>query len=362
MRGRLHKNETGLASLVIAILIVIVVTTLVLGFMQIISREQRRTLDNQLSSQAYYAAESGVNDAVKAIQEFGYKGGKTTCAPLTASASPTPPPPISASVPNSNYLTPDGNVQYSCLLIDPTPISIEYDQVDTSHSVLFPIESTGGSEISNIKFEWESATSNLNPRGPSGVSFPPSADWKSIGVLRIDLVAGSSLQRGDLIDKSRTYFVYPNQGAGSSFVNFGDTSKNGAIINGKCGGGSANKKHVCKVVFNNIPSGRMYARIMAVYSPIKVTVSAVGLDGTTPIKFVGAQSDIDATGKAADVLRRIRVRVPMRNMDLPDAAIVSMSSLCKKFGITSPSVGQPANTVAENAVIEDANCNPYASP
>lgn len=356
MSGRLHKNETGLASLVIAILIVIVVTTLVLGFMQIISREQRRTLDNQLSSQAYYAAESGVNDAIKAIQEFGYKGGKTTCAPLTAAATPTPPPPISAL--NSNYLTPDGNVQYSCLLIDPTPISIEYDQLDTNHSVIFPIQPTSPSEISNIKFEWESATLNPSPRGSSDVSFPPSVDWNSnsIGLLRIDLVAGSSLQRGDLISNSRTYFAYPNQG-GSSFVDFGDTSKNGAIINGNCGGGSGNKKHVCKVVFNNIPSGRMYARIMAIYSPIKVTVSAVGLDGTTPIKFVGAQSDIDATGKAADVLRRIRVRVPMRNIDLPDAAIVSMGSLCKKFGITSPSVVQPADTVAE--IEPSVECRPY---
>ena len=45
----------------------IVMSLIVLGFAQISRRNQRESLDRQLSTQAFYAAESGVNDARELI-------------------------------------------------------------------------------------------------------------------------------------------------------------------------------------------------------------------------------------------------------------------------------------------------------
>src|SRR5580698_3119973 len=98
------NNQTGLASFLVTLIMMIIISLVVLGFAQIARHEQREALDNQLSSAAYYAAESGVNDAVNAIQNDNYLGlnptGKSTCAP--------------DAILNNNNL--GNNSSYSCLL------------------------------------------------------------------------------------------------------------------------------------------------------------------------------------------------------------------------------------------------------
>jgi hypothetical protein len=56
----------------------------------------------------------------------------------------------------------------------------------------------------------------------------------------------------------------------------------------------------------------------------------------TDIKLSGAQAQIDATGKAQDVLRRILVNVPLHASNsnaLPDYALESTDSICKRFAV-----------------------------
>ena len=44
------------------------------------------------------------------------------------------------------------------------------------------------------------------------------------------------------------------------------------------------------------------------------------------------QAEVDATGRAADVLRRIQVRVPIkRNFIFPEFALGTADSICKRF-------------------------------
>ncbi len=88
------SKQDGFASIVIAIIMVIVLSLITVGFAQLMRTEQRSALDKQLSSQAYYAAETGVNDAAKALNA-GYAGVKTNCAPL----------PTSTTVPGGQFLT-----------------------------------------------------------------------------------------------------------------------------------------------------------------------------------------------------------------------------------------------------------------
>lgn len=72
------------------------------------------------------------------------------------------------------------------------------------------------------------------------------------------------------------------------------------------------------------------------YNPVNVTIS--GTSGGGPVNIKGAQVLVDATGKAADIKRRIQVRVPNQDIDLPDYVLASMDTLCKKF-VLLPSNG-----------------------
>ena len=64
---------------------IVIISLIVLGFAQLARRNQRQTLDSQLSTQTYYAAESGVNAALRIVRSpHTYEpGDKTTCNQLT---------------------------------------------------------------------------------------------------------------------------------------------------------------------------------------------------------------------------------------------------------------------------------------
>jgi hypothetical protein len=58
------RREGGFVSIIVCMIIMTILSLITIGFAQIMAREQRQALDRQLSSQAFYAAESGVNDAL----------------------------------------------------------------------------------------------------------------------------------------------------------------------------------------------------------------------------------------------------------------------------------------------------------
>src|SRR5262245_1378660 len=119
---KLAKNQKGMVSILVTMVIMIVVSLIVLGFAKIIRREERQSLDRQLSTQAFYAAESGINDAVKKISD-DIKNNVTV--PTKTSCDPD------NHYTTSNQL--DGTtITYSCLLIDPTPNTLEYSSINTT--------------------------------------------------------------------------------------------------------------------------------------------------------------------------------------------------------------------------------------
>ena len=332
MRKSLHRDQSGLASLVIAVLIIIVLTTMVIGFIQIIGKEQRRSLDRQLSSQAFYAAESAVNDATSVINS-GYTGNKTQCTPLPV--SPTNPAELSGT---SNILTGNNNVSYPCLLINQQPPTLEYSQVSTSRSTTFPITSATGANYDAVTFSWGDAAGGHKLRSsnvPTNAGFPINSEWNlgalGTGVLRVDIVpfGTGSAPRSSLIASVRTYFLYPTTSISSANVVNYATEPSGAIVSGNCVANTT--PNDCSVTIGNINTARSYVRIMSMYNPIKVSVKATA--GGAGVNLTGAQALVDATGKANDVLRRIQVRVPHENVDVPDYALASMDTLCKRFAV-----------------------------
>src|SRR5579862_3283 len=68
-------RQQGVVSIMVTMIMMVVISLLVLGFAEIAKNEQRSSLDNALSVQAYYAAESGINDARAVIDATIASGG-----------------------------------------------------------------------------------------------------------------------------------------------------------------------------------------------------------------------------------------------------------------------------------------------
>lgn len=121
----IQQDEQGFAAIIVAVILLLVLSLITVGFAAQMRKEQRAALDNQLSTQAYYAAESGINDAVQALGSGVITTAKQTCPP-----DPQLP---------SNTVNAAENVSYSCLLIDPAPLSLEYGSIDISQSKVLQI-------------------------------------------------------------------------------------------------------------------------------------------------------------------------------------------------------------------------------
>src|ERR1700761_8288581 len=75
---RIRRDEQGMVSILVTMIMVIVISLIVIGFAEVSRRNQREALDNQLSTQAYYAAESGVNAAVQYFSDHPSNTALTT--------------------------------------------------------------------------------------------------------------------------------------------------------------------------------------------------------------------------------------------------------------------------------------------
>ena len=63
------NNQQGVVSFFTVIFITLLLLILTTAYIRLMVNEQRQATDNDLSSRAFYAAESGVNDAILKIKK-----------------------------------------------------------------------------------------------------------------------------------------------------------------------------------------------------------------------------------------------------------------------------------------------------
>ncbi|HLB66387.1 MAG TPA: pilus assembly PilX N-terminal domain-containing protein [Candidatus Saccharimonadales bacterium] len=346
---KLTKQQAGIASILVTMILMIVISLVTIGFAKLVRREQRQSLDTQLSTQAFYAAETGINDAIDAIKNQNYQNEKTDCGPESSG-------PLSGT---SNILDAAKSVEYSCLLIDPSPTSLDYDNISTDKSTVIPIIPQSGS-INKITLSWQDTTggTNVNCTYTPG-QFPPANSWPAdcdAGMLRIDLVPlGSGLTRSNLVGNTLTAFLQPYNSGSVGTVTFVTPTNQGDIVGTKCDTGNTPK--LCSVTIQG-PLGaalgqNFYLRVRSIYKPNSLNVIATD-NGNDQLELTGVQAVIDSTGKASDVLRRIVAKIPLNNLsdgDVPEFAIMSGESICKRMSVTpniAPDVSNPTNDPACN--------------
>ncbi len=335
---KLSQDQSGLVAIIVTLIIMFVLSITVLSFATTSRRNGRQALDRQLSTQAFYAAESGINDALAVIRPKVTAGqpvtAKTTCEP-------------GGDYSQSNILDASAGLAYTCLLVDAAPKELVYDNVSTSHSQVIPFRSSGAIDYMELKWNSSSYVSPISgcPGGvPTPPSFPSSAAWgcNASGVLRIDVVdvSGGDFKRNAVPIK--TFFIYPTTAASPGIQDVAAIS-NGSVVAGNC----LDPAPTCHFKMNLVSNRPYYLRIRAIYSSINLRITAPSAGNNQPI--YGAQATIDATGKANDVLRRVQVHVPISaNYDFPDYAIQSGRSICKIANLTDNLVNiEPSNAPAD---------------
>lgn len=339
--------ERGMVSFMVTLIMIMVITLIIVGFSQITRRNQQAQRDRQLSSQAFYAAESGVNSAVRVIRSTPANevATKTTCTTATSDASPytTGINPVLSSNPD---------VRYTCLLVNPLVADLKTSANTKNSSVLMidatDEDATGSKPLTNISIEWQSAEGDPLNGDAAGCTtsdklgtFAKNSENCGYGVLRVDLLMatgnGSNTTNANALnDNVRSIFLQPlASGGGNGAV---DINKKANVIGAKCD--KTRKQCSVRLSLPDMSGKYLYARFSSLYKNtpnIKVdgTYQGSGQDGA----FFRGQVQIDSTGKAQDVLRRVQVRVPNESLFEPNSpvnAIWSSSSICKQFTIVPP--------------------------
>lgn len=321
---RLQNDKKGMASFLITMFIMIILGLIVLGFAQISRRDQRQSLDRQLSTQAYYAAETGINDAVKHLETIpNYQ--KTDC---TKDAS-------GHLIPGYNpVLDVSANVAYSCVLINSTPTTIERQGVAFNSNAVFPIQLSSGLPITQIKIEWRDQNPTSTAVGcPGAGTFP--ATWPAsckIGLLRADLLpygTTSSPTSDNLINNLYTVYATPGAGPGTAAYVVSTDGPRTAL--GNCSvGPPANCSLTIATALAS--ANRFYVRLNTVYGISNITISANG--GGPGNELIGGQAIIDSTGRANDVIKRVQVRIATKGSEnIAGFALQTANSQCKRLGI-----------------------------
>lgn len=335
--NQIWNNQRGVVSILVSVIIMIILTLIAVGFAQIMRREQRQSLDRQLSAQAFYAAESAINDASYAYANGEISGSYNNCQ------SPDGLPL------SKNVLDQSLEVSYTCVTLESNIGSVEFDSVsmdNTKQIELFPTDVSGANqELADMNIFWQSSSSNsfapeINATDPL---LPKFSGWPvgQPGMLRVEIIPlrgrGTSIYtRSTLMNSSdvagrKVFFLYPSGGGSLQNIDWSDASTNGKVYGGNCNTMLARPKN-CNVNITNLPAtanNSYIVRMKSIYKPTSASIRGT-LSSGTDAYFKDAQVAIDATGKANDVLRRVRAYISIdESYPIPENGVQSYEGLCK---------------------------------
>lgn len=319
---RTHQNEqAGMVAIIVTMIMIFVITLIVIGFSQVTRRNQREALDSQLASQAYYAAETGVNDVIK------YAKNPTNLASMATNTGC-----------NDGAVTPraiksDNSVATTCIMVDPNPTSLLAGTINPSaDSVEWHVKNASSNPFSSLSFTWspDPDAQGTGSCKTAANSYVTPAVWNGntirsckFALLRVDLVpAGTPLDAVSLTAANKTLFLKP------SITTTTPTLGAPAAYQAGCSPSGG----VCTVRVN-VSASEYYMRVTSQY--VAATSLVVkGYEGVTntPAKFVDGQIVVDSTGRAQDQVKRIQVRVPFnKSSDLPVFGLQSATTICKNL-------------------------------
>lgn len=353
---RYSTKNNGFVSIFSVLIIMAVLSLTLLGFSAVVRRAQITSLNDQLSTQAYYAAESGVNDVMAYLKTPGSHPDKPDCKATTDGAQPTGGP-----VNIDSAL----NVGYTCVLIKSSAPDIKFPSV--------PLQGVGNAKI--VRFEASSGnikSFNITLNSPSGavdITNGSKGDLKpetsrsgDLGMLRVDLTPTSgSLDRRTLIENGYTFFLdFTKSGSFTSSYTILNGKESGELINPKC-----NPAPPCTttITLNGKFASSYVMRLQSIYSPVSATIDKITNTTGGAVTLINGQKVIDVTGHASGVYRRIQVRLSSDDTGLTPAFVLeSADSVCKLLQVKPGLVKDGCGDVPAGAPVGAPVGTPVGTP
>lgn len=316
MRNQKNQaNQQGIVAIVVTIILMIVITLIVLSFAKISRREQRNALDRQLSTQAFYAAESGVNLAAAELSTWedddpGFN--ENYMSSCTQFASDT-------SIILNSALTTANDASLTCLFVNAAPKQLIYAKSDEQR--ILPLKNKNPAlALNTLEIYWDNGAVTQDFSNCAAMTANPTLGTCTAPVLRVELVDAAALTI------SKVFFIYPSAST-TDTISFGST--NGQNAQAPCSTAVAGYNR-CRVKIAGLTSlSGYYLRVRGIYDSAAIQIEAGGGN----VELIGAQAIIDVTGKASDVLRRIQVRAPTTRLSSKAPLFIAEGTdkICKKF-------------------------------
>jgi Tfp pilus assembly protein PilX len=371
-----NRNEDGLVALVVVTIIVILLALTTTAFTKLMGRESRQALDRQLSTQAYYAAETGINDARDYLNL--HPGVALAGDNCDETANHGYPPYLGRSKNIDNKVT--------CVLSDSTPEELFFDVQDGQSKIFEMRQAT--TPFDRILVSWENVQADGKVYQPADyksgpASFPNSASWNtptsSAPVLEVTYYPMPLPPQPltNLYSRGRTIFLYPSAtNPGSNASTYSSDQPDGSTIDKSCqssrdvSGGSASFPgadlvYYCNTVISptvfpslvGLTTARfIFVKITAIYGHASVIIRAQA--GGVASNIQDAQALIDATGKGNDVLKRLQTSIDYRpEIPEPSGSMETVIGLCKRLELnlsTTPAQPQLAPSADGDPVTSQA--------
>jgi Tfp pilus assembly protein PilX len=350
-----HKQR-GVVSILTVLMFSILIAVLLAGFTRLMMQERQETLQDDLSKSAYNSAQAGIEDAKRAIQFCGAnptsvaagfdcsKLYNPTCPGFNAGGAFT-----GLGIPDADASasgTPVGdaavNQRYTCVIVS-LAREIETDlggPGSSSNSALYKLDS-GGVAFDTVKISWaksnqysdlpDKATVQNNSTHVGNKRVP---DWLTAGypaALRMSLIAAdASFASSDTLPQ-RQAFLFPIRSGAVDTISFAGADAAIPSRYFRCTDGLT---YACSasVDMTGAPAANRYIALQAFYRATSVSIEL--FNGAAPVAIKGEQTIIDATGAAANLFRRVEVRVKIGNPMGVNAALDTGGPVCKNFFVS----------------------------
>jgi Tfp pilus assembly protein PilX len=378
-----RSSQWGAVSLFVVIFSTLLMTIVTVSFVQLMTKDQQQATTSDLSQSAYDSARAGVEDAKRLLLLDQQCRNGTAPATVNCAAVASALLPASGDTQSScNTLALGGVVSedndetllqqsdgdnaaaldqaYTCVKIAKDTDDYLGD-LQPNESLVIPLR--GAKSFNTITLSWFSDKDITSDTNSLDIEFPSSGadvsllripNWKFNypALMRTQLIqVGSSFELTDFNDSpggnlsnSNTLFLYPSE-TGATSKDFSLDARYSPLNAPqpiRCRSNLNGGGYACSVemqlpvpIKGSVGDRTAFLHLSALYNPAHFKIQLSNGTGTI-VKFSNVQPEVDSTGRANNLFRRVVSRVELRgDVTYPNAEIDVTGDLCKNFSITT---------------------------
>ncbi len=384
------RRQPGAVSLFVVIFAALLMTVVTVGFIQLMVKDQQQATANDLSQSAYDSAQAGVEDAKRLLlaqQAACANTANPDCIKYTnainANKCDTLEQAGMSVTTNGETMvqqtTSDNKLDqaYTCVKITPNTATYR-NQLTKDSSLIVPLRAADSSgnpaPFDTVVLSWfssddlSSGSSNVSTAKTGAVTLPPvGSAWDASvpALMRTQLIqTGTNFKLSDFDGggNASTLFLYPlavmtpiqptvpfaldtRQASGATMAP--QTVACAKTVNASVGYACSVKLTLPAPADGNTTDRGAYLRLSALYNNAHFSLSL--FNGAAPVLFRGVQPQVDSTGRANNLFRRVQSSVELSGMmAYPEAAVDIAGGLCKNFIVT--------NNAADYSDLAPASC------